>query len=1268
MAQVGRISGPLLTANLERNGIDLAFRNDLDTTQLLYIDVNTGKIGINRNAPLTELNITDNGRTTNLLNTTANIANFSISNNHIDISTGDITFSSNSVINVSTLRNTEMQINDNKISTYNTNSNLDLRPWRDYQLVNGDPYTTELLAGLTAASSGGSHTYKAFWEVVLPSGFQRGDINESGGIDIDDVMAFLSVARGITTSGSTYDRSVAAIEASLPTLESLANVNVYGNVHATGNITANGSLTFGDGNTDDIVLGAEIASNVIPDQNQTYRLGSPTKQWSYLYSNFLNGEGVTTDSISVGTTFHALRQGNIFWVAQNGDDTNVGDHPNGPFKTLKHALDQADASSSGPVTIHVMPGGYEEELPLVVPSNVTIKGEDMRNTIIRPSSADQSKDVFHLNGESTVQNITIKDFYYDSGNDTGYAFRFAPNTVVSTRSPYIQNVTVITQGSATSASDPRGFAAGDAGKGALIDGASVLSASNEASMLFHSATFITPGVDAITMTNGVRVEWLNSFTYFANKGLYAVNGTTGHLSSDGSTVKYGAELRSIGSANVYGNYGAYADGSDTLMYLIQHNFAYIGVGKFVDNDPSRVIQSQEVTELNTGKIYFQTVDHLGNFRVGDNFLVNQESGETSLVLTEADIDSFGGMTVTTNGSITVIDGTKVETGNIRFRDNTIRSLNGNIEIDSASSTINLTSSTNISKNVGITGDLSFGGTLNTLGDQTTDTIDFNVDFDQDLVPNTTLVHSLGTSTKIWSNLYGSEANFDTVKIFDNVITTNDSNANLELRASGTGKIYFQDENLNITNNLQVTGLTTLKNLSTNDLVTAGPIAINSNFSTTNLTISQNLDVTGSAQFEEILIDDNFITTTSSNTDLELRASSTGQILIPDADFTITNNFDVNGTMFTSDMNVTTSVTAVNFNNSTIQTQSNILETYVSNADLDLRATGDVVLDDAVTVAQDLTVTQNLSSSNLTTNSVTVGAINITNTFAMEDMKSSTDIQMFDNVITTTNSNSNLELRGAGSGSIYLQSLEFTGNTIGSESTPDSTLTDITFDVSNQLILNSNKALKLPAGPDGSLTQAQIRFNTDKTLFQGFATANVFFNGLYSDDSLTNIRAHPTNDTLLLDVAGTQIGSFDSDGINVHGMQVDDISIDGLTIQTTVSNSDLELKPDGTGGIVIDNITISGNTIENTQADAPINLSTTGDGYYQFAGDGAVKIPVGANSNRPSTPIIGQTRVNTDSGDMETWIGNQWQTSAGAFEAVSEAEMDDISLIQTLIYG
>ena len=43
-------------------------------------------------------------------------------------------------------------------------------------------------------------------------------------------------------------------------------------------------------------------------------------------------------------------------------------------------------------------------------------------------------------------NLTIKDFFYDSVNDKGYGFKFNSQAKISTRSPYIQNVTVITQG------------------------------------------------------------------------------------------------------------------------------------------------------------------------------------------------------------------------------------------------------------------------------------------------------------------------------------------------------------------------------------------------------------------------------------------------------------------------------------------------------------------------------------------------------------------------------------------------------------------------------------------------------------------------------------------------------------------------------------------------------------------------------------------------------------------------------------------------------
>ena len=51
-------------------------------------------------------------------------------------------------------------------------------------------------------------------------------------------------------------------------------------------------------------------------------------------------------------------------------------------------------------------------------------------------------------------------------------------------------------------------------------------------------TFITPGVTGLKVTNGSRVEWLNCFTYFADKGIEIVDGSAG-LKGDGKTkIKY----------------------------------------------------------------------------------------------------------------------------------------------------------------------------------------------------------------------------------------------------------------------------------------------------------------------------------------------------------------------------------------------------------------------------------------------------------------------------------------------------------------------------------------------------------------------------------------------------------------------------------------------------------------------------------------------------------------------------------------------------------
>ena len=495
-----------------------------------------------------------------------------------------------------------------------------------------------------------------------------------------------------TISTTTTNSNIELRPDGLGTVNIRSNWNITGNLHATGNIQTSGNLTFGSDDQDDFTFAADINSDIIPDVTKTSDLGSPTKRWMNIYSTLLNGERLIVNNVEVGSGNSSLsrRHGNMFYVSTLGDDTNVGDHQHGAFRTLKHALDVVDGSTAGPVTVHIFPGEYEEEFPLTVPSNVTVMGEDIRTVIIKPTVSTQSNDAFYLDGESTVCHLTIKDFY-----SPGYAFKFLTGGIISTRSPYVHNITVITKGSVTSASDPRGFAQGDAGAGAYLDGAVLDNASLSASALFHSVTFITPNSNGLEITNDVRIEWLNCFTYFADKGMYALDSGGG-----------GGEIRSINSANVYGNYGAIADGSNTLMYLIGHNFGYIGSGSSSTNDVTLLLQDQEVVELNNGKVHFVSTDQQGTFRVGDSFFANFTDGTTSFDAGQLNFDELSAIFISTNGNVTYIDGQLIQTGNIEISGNTITTNNGDLIFDplddnfliSANSTFILSRGTDLDRN------------------------------------------------------------------------------------------------------------------------------------------------------------------------------------------------------------------------------------------------------------------------------------------------------------------------------------------------------------------------------------------------------------------------------------------------------------------------------------------------------------------------------------------------------------------------------------------
>ena len=81
---VGRISGPLLKANLVRSTLPVDRRNLAFETDLLYIDVNNQRIGVKTTSPQYPLDVQGTIRTTDLqVSGTAEINNVTISANSI---------------------------------------------------------------------------------------------------------------------------------------------------------------------------------------------------------------------------------------------------------------------------------------------------------------------------------------------------------------------------------------------------------------------------------------------------------------------------------------------------------------------------------------------------------------------------------------------------------------------------------------------------------------------------------------------------------------------------------------------------------------------------------------------------------------------------------------------------------------------------------------------------------------------------------------------------------------------------------------------------------------------------------------------------------------------------------------------------------------------------------------------------------------------------------------------------------------------------------
>ena len=257
--------------------------------------------------------------------------------------------------------------------------------------------------------------------------------------------------------------------------------------------------------------------------------------------------GIATDIVRLGAGATVT---NILYVTKDGNDTNTGRKLGDAKATIAGAV---GAATSGTV-IKVSAGTYIENNPLIVPAQVSVIGDSLREVSVSPLNA--GEDLFYVgNGDY------IAEMSFTGSLNTGKAiFAFNPNKPeYNNQSPYIQNCTNFIPNSI----------------GLKIDGNHSIGPTK--SMVVDSYTQYNQGGIGVSITNEGYAQLVSLFTICDEIAVFTGSGAACDLTNSNSSFgTFGLVSDGVGPKKYTGIITTAAD-TDSDTFVLDLNVPTLGI-------------------------------------------------------------------------------------------------------------------------------------------------------------------------------------------------------------------------------------------------------------------------------------------------------------------------------------------------------------------------------------------------------------------------------------------------------------------------------------------------------------------------------------------------------------------------------------------------------------------------------------------------------------------------------------------------------------------